>query len=173
MQYMICSQPAILSELTVPEKRTLASISTIAENLKHELPPEQIQQMEHFYSYFNTQWEQGHKASYTDREINEFDAKLRMLWQEMVQALSEGDIEKAVSCFHEESRASYRERFTNISSEERKKMAGDLATAKIELEEISGDTATYLLVQERDEKRYLFQLTFTLNMAGEWKILSY
>lgn len=103
----------------------LASISTIAENLKHDLPPEQIQQMEHFYSYLNTKWEQGHKASYTEKEINEFDTKLRMLWQEMVQALSEGALEKAAGCFLEESRPSYRVRFTNISSEERKKWPGN------------------------------------------------
>lgn len=171
--YMMCSQPAILAELTAHEKSVLASLAGEAESLKHELPPEQVQQMEHFYGYYNTKWEQGYKTTYTDREIDEFDIKLRMLWQKMVQALSEGEIEKAASCFHEESQASYRQHFKRLPPEERKKMAGELASAIIELEEISGDAALYILVPERDGKSYLFNLRFMRNMDGEWKILSY
>ena len=172
-QYMICSQPAVLAELNAHEKSVLASLAGEAESLKQEMPPEFVQQMENFYGYYNTKWEQVYKTTYTDREINEFDAKIRMLWQEMVQALSEGDIEKAASCFFEESRDAYRALFNHLPSEERKKMAGDMAAAIIELEEISGDTAQYILVRERNGKRYLFDLTFMRNMDGEWKILSY
>jgi hypothetical protein len=142
--YMMCSQPAIIARLSPQEKSMLESISGKAESLKHGLLPEQIEQMEHFYSYYNAKWEQGYKESYTDQEITEFDAKMRALWQEMVRALSEDDIEKVAGCFHEQSRASYQARFKNIPSEGRKRIVGELATAFIELEEISGDAAVYI-----------------------------
>lgn len=116
--------------------------------------------MEQYYNYLNTKWEQGYKDSYTIHEINEFDKKIKILWQEMIRALSEDEIEKAVSYFHDQSRDSYRKRFTAFSSEVRRKIANELSMSTIKLEEIKGDTAIYIFVTERDGKKYLRQITF-------------
>jgi len=109
----------------------------------------------------------------TDEELKELDILLRSKWNEMVQALEQKNIDKAVSCFADSSREQYRQAFLRIPPQKYPKMVQDLANAGIKFVREMGDSVEYDLRTIRDGIEYSYFLLFVKDWNGEWKIMSY
>jgi ribosomal protein S30 len=97
----------------------------------------------------------------------ELDALLRGKWESMRNRLAIGDIEGALVFFHEDARQDYRDLF-NVLSSMLSTIVQDMSD--IQMIEYHGNAAIYDIQTSRDGIEYSFQLLFTKDSAGVWRI---
>jgi hypothetical protein len=97
----------------------------------------------------------------------ELDALLRGKWEAMRNRLAIGDIEGALVFFHEDARQDYRDLF-NVLSSMLSTIVQDMSD--IQMIEYHGNAAIYDIQTSRDGIEYSFQLLFTKDSAGVWRI---
>jgi len=98
------------------------------------------------------------------------DGLLRGKWEVMRAKLASGDIEGALIFFDETPKQDYRDLF-NVLSTMLPTIVQDMSD--IELIEYVGDAAIYDIRTTRDGIEYSFQLLFTKDPYGIWKITSF
>jgi hypothetical protein len=89
----------------------------------------------------------------------------------MRKALSEGDIDLAVSYFSDSTKESYRKRFAAWPPEKRKNFARDLED--IQLIKEKGPWVEYDIQIAKGGKKFSFMLVFEKDLDGKWTIRSF
>jgi hypothetical protein len=103
----------------------------------------------------------------------ETDQQLHTLWNKMRAALADNDIEKAMSCFDEKSRKTYRQLFEKISDEKRREMAESLKDLQL-IKFHSARYAEYDVQETRDGETVSWMVVFIKTpWENEWKIKSF
>jgi hypothetical protein len=100
----------------------------------------------------------------------ELDTLLKAKWEGMRGRLLNSDIEGAVTFFNETSKQGYRDLFTVLVS-----MLPTIAQdmGDVQFIECMGDTAIYDMQTVRNGTKYSFQLLFTKDPYGIWRINSF
>ena len=100
----------------------------------------------------------------------EIDALLRSKWDGMKTKLSNGDIEGALTLFDETTKQDYQE-FFNLLSSYLPAIVQELTD--IHLNDYTANTAIYDIRTVRNGTEYSFQLLFTKDINGIWRINSF
>jgi sugar lactone lactonase YvrE len=100
----------------------------------------------------------------------ELDNLLRAKWEWMRANLASGDIERALVVFDEDAQVHYRELF-NVLSTMLPTITQDMSD--IQLIELMPNAAIYDIQTMRDGVTYSFQLLFTQDLNGLWRISSF
>ena len=100
----------------------------------------------------------------------EIDALLRAKWEGMKTKLSSGDIEGALAFYDETSKQDYRDLF-NVLSPILPTIVQEMSD--IQLIEYTGNSTIYDILTIRDGIEYSFQLLFTKDINGIWRIDSF
>jgi hypothetical protein len=97
----------------------------------------------------------------------ELDALLRGKWESMRNRLASGDIEGVLVFFDEDAKEDYRDLFNTLSS-----MLPTIAQelSDIQIIKYRQNAAIYDIQTIRDGIVYSFQLLFTKDSAGIWRI---
>ena len=122
-------------------------------------------------SYPEAKRQMEQRKPLTEAELRRLDIKLRSMWNSMRNALSQGDIDHAVSYFSDSTKESYRKRFEAWSPEKRKRFARDLED--IQLIKEKGPWVEYDIRIVMKEKRFSFMLIFERDLDGKWTIRSF
>jgi hypothetical protein len=100
----------------------------------------------------------------------ELDNLLRAKWEWMRANLASGDVERALVVFDEDAQVHYRELF-NVLSTMLPTVAQDMSD--IQLIELMPNAVIYDIQTVRDGVTYSFQLLFTQDLNGLWRISSF
>jgi hypothetical protein len=107
----------------------------------------------------------------TDEDVAKLDSRLQHDWEAMCSALKRGDIETAAGYFHKETREAYRRNFKALAQERLAEIATEMET--IRFVKHRSFEMIYALRKMRDGQEYSFQLTFTKEIRGDWKIYNF
>ena len=118
--------------------------------------------------YIKAKQEMETRKPLTDNELAQLDILLRSKWDAMRDALSRGEIDRAVSDFSDSTKNTYRKIFGALSPVKCKQLARDLGD--IQLIREMGYSVEYDLRKKINGKVYSFPLIFEKNYDGEWKI---
>src|SRR3989304_5127336 len=104
----------------------------------------------------------------------EMDALLKTKWEGMRGGLTNGEIEKALRYFAEDSKEKYRTIYNIIDSN----APGGISVVAMELPvpaliEIINNVATHVISRAEDGRQMEYTLYFVLDNSGIWKILEY
>jgi hypothetical protein len=100
----------------------------------------------------------------------DLDALLRGKWEMMRNRIASGDTEGALVDFHEFSKTDYRELF-NVLAPVLSAISAEMSDIK--RKEYTRDTAIYEIRTIRDSVEYSFQLLFSKDPNGIWRITSF
>lgn len=180
LMFTACSKEEITQNLLNAEKKYLDELASQIKNARIGLSQKELDGLKAKENLVNSNWEKLKKSvkprdisNLTKQEMDDLDNHLKSIWRKLKEALSNNDIEAAVSCFADRSQESYRVQFDAFPAEARKKMAREMEEGQIYFEEVRGNSAIYDYLVTREGEKYSFQLTFTQDIDGKWKILSY
>ena len=178
LMFTACSKEEITQNLSNAEKKYLDELAAQINHARIGLSQKELEGLKAKENLVNSNWEKLKKSvkprdisKLTKQEMNDLDNHLKSIWRKMREALSKDDIESAVSYFDDRSQESYRMQFKTLPAEARQKVAREME--EIYFEQVRGNSAIYDFYVTREGKRYSFQLTFSQDIEGKWKILSY
>ena len=124
--------------------------------------------------------EESSGNTYTETTIinvlskDDLDTLLKGKWTGMKEALENGDIEGALSCFAEDYQQLYRNLFTNLSAQ-MPQVAKDMA--EIQLVSVKDNTAKYRINKDKSYADQTITVTYHIYFAkdasGMWKIVRF
>ncbi len=121
------------------------------------------------YSFAGSDADLGRSRKEASRQLStqemETDKYLRSIWKQMCDALSKGDIEKALAFFTEKAQPQYRQALTGFSKGQLEEISKDLRN--IELEQFLGSGSAYYDIIGKGAHG---SLQFEKDFNGEWKI---
>jgi PKD repeat protein len=112
-------------------------------------------------------------AQVTVMTAENFNIYLTGMWDAMKAALSNGQIDTAVSHFASDSQSVYRDQFTSLESASASVLsaiADEMNSAEIYLVELDEDYAKYEILLTRNGRALSFHLMFVRDTDGIWRI---
>ena len=126
--------------------------------------------------YFTAEVTDSNGNVYTDTvgvtvlSASDLDDLLRAKWEWMRANLATGDIERALVLFDDSTKQDYRDLF-NVLSTMLPTVAQEMSD--IQLIEYTGGSAIFDIRTTREGTEYSFQLLFTRDLSGIWRITSF
>ena len=122
-----------------------------------------IEKLHEYYRQLET------RKPLSEEELRKLDVGLRSMWNSMRDALSKGDMDRALSYFSESTREKYRKNFKSWSPQALKRLASDLADIQL-IKQKGNFGVEYDIQVVKGEKKFSFYLLFVLDPDGKWRI---
>ena len=167
----ICRIEKINNKLDEEEKEKLKDVLLHIEDIKKRLSKEKLERINESIAVIMPVIENEVGKELSTDELEELDILLRAKWSDMLKALEQNDIDKAVNYFHHTASDRYRKLFKTLNPDGRKKISKDLAN--IQIVEMVTNTAIYEITSELKDEKSSFQLAFVKDLHGEWVIKSF
>jgi len=167
----ICRIEKINNKLDEEEKEKLKDVLLHIEDIKKRLSKEKLERINESIAVIMPVIENEVGKELSTDELEELDILLRAKWSDMLKALEQNDIDKAVNYFHHTASDRYRKLFKTLNPDGRKKISKDLAN--IQIVEMVTNTAIYEITSELKGEKNSFQLAFVKDLHGEWVIKSF
>ncbi len=167
----ICKIERIYNKLTEEEKHRLKDVLLNIEDIKKRLSKEKREQINESIAAIMPTIENELWEELTPEELKELDILLKGKWNDMLKALEQNDIDKAVSYFDHTVSDRYSKIFKTLNPDGRKKIGRDLAN--IQIVEVVTNAAIYEITSELKGEKSSFQLAFVKDLHGEWVIRSF
>jgi hypothetical protein len=167
----ICRIEKINNKLDEEEKEKLKDVLLHIEDIKKRLSKEKLERINESIAVIMPVIENEVGKELSTDELEELDILLRAKWSDMLKALEQNDIDKAVNYFHHTASDRYRKLFKTLNPDGRKKISKDLAN--IQIVEMVTNTAIYEITSELKSEKTSFQLAFVKDLHGEWVIKSF
>ncbi len=178
--FTACSKEEITQNLSNGEKKYLDELAIQIKNARTGLSQKELEALKAEENLVNSNWGKLKKSvkprdisKLTKQEMADLDNHLKSIWRMLIEALSNNDIESAVSYIADRQQETYRAQLNALPAEARQKMAREMAEGKIYFEEIRGNSAIYDYSVTREGKKYSNELTFMQDIDGKWKIYYY
>ena len=167
----ICRIEKINNKLDEEEKEKLKDVLLHIEDIKKRLSKEKLERINESIAVIMPVIENEVGKELSTDELEELDILLRAKWSDMLKALEQNDIDKAVNYFHHTASDRYRKLFKTLNPDGRKKISKDLAN--IQIVKMVTNTAIYEITSELKDEKSSFQLAFVKDLHGEWVIKSF
>ena len=167
----ICRIEKINNKLDEEEKEKLKDVLLHIEDIKKRLSKEKLERINESIAVIMPVIENEVGKELSTDELEELDILLRAKWSDMLKALEQNDIDKAVNYFHHTASDRYRKLFKTLNPDGRKKISKDLAN--IQIVKMVTNTAIYEITSELKSEKTSFQLAFVKDLHGEWVIKSF
>ena len=167
----ICRIEKINNKLDEEEKEKLKDVLLHIEDIKKRLSKEKLERINESIAVIMPVIENEVGKELSTDELEELDILLRAKWSDMLKALEQNDIDKAVNYFHHTASDRYRKLFKTLNPDGRKKISKDLAN--IQIVEMVTNTAIYEITSKLKDEKSSFQLAFVKDLHGEWVIKSF
>ena len=167
----ICRIEKINNKLDEEEKEKLKDVLLHIEDIKKRLSKEKLERINESIAAIMPAIENEVGKELSTYELEELDILLRAKWSDMLKALEQNDIDKAVNYFHHTASDRYRKLFKTLNPDGRKKISKDLAN--IQIVKMVTNTAIYEITSELKDEKSSFQLAFVKDLHGEWVIKSF
>jgi DNA-directed RNA polymerase subunit F len=167
----ICRIEKINNKLDEEEKEKLKDVLLHIEDIKKRLSKEKLERINESIAVIMPVIENEVGKELSTDELEKLDILLRAKWSDMLKALEQNDIDKAVNYFHHTASDRYRKLFKTLNPDGRKKISKDLAN--IQIVEMVTNTAIYEITSELKDEKSSFQLAFVKDLHGEWVIKSF
>ena len=167
----ICRIEKINNKLDEKEKDRLENVLLHIEDIKKRLSKHKLERINESIAVIMPVIENEVGKELSTDELEELDILLRAKWSDMLKALEQNDIDKAVNYFHHTASDRYRKLFKTLNPDGRKKISKDLAN--IQIVEMVTNTAIYEITSELKDEKSSFQLAFVKDLHGEWVIKSF
>lgn len=178
MNYIICTKPEIMKNLSSAEKSHLEEMAVKVENQKNSLSPEQWVRIKQYDNYYTESFKVLKDAvaprdlsKLTKEERAELDKHLQSIFWKMTDALKNNDIELALSYFSDYHKDKQRQMFQALPAEALQKSVKNIKELSITW--IRGDTVHYEVSNNQNGQNYLFPLDFVQDLDGKWRILDF
>lgn len=167
----ICKVERIYNKLTDEEKGRLNNVLLHIEDIKKRLSNANLERINESIAAIMPTIESELEEELTKEKLKELDILLRGMWNGMLKALEQNDIEKALGFFHHTSSNKYRKIFKTLNHDGKKKISKDLSN--IQIVDVVKNAAIYEITSNLKDEKSSFQLIFVKDLHGEWVINSF
>ena len=178
MNYIICTKPEIMKNLSSAEKSHLEELALKVEKTKSSLSPTQLARIKVADDYYSNSFkilkdavEPKDLSKLTKEETAELDKHLKSIFWKMTDALKKNDIELALSYFSIYSKEKHRKMFQVLSPAAIQEVVRN--TEEITITTIWGDKVHYEITSIQNGESHLYLLDFVQDLDGNWRILNY